>query len=196
MQIPLKIAFENGLDPSDALRARIEQEAEKLEQFSRNIIGCRVTVGKLSGRHRQGNLFQVRLQLTLPGGAEVVADRNPAADHAHEDAFVAVRDAFAAARRRLQDRERRMSGDIKTHEGPAEGRVSRIFPDQGYGFIAADDGREIYFHRNAVVNDAFSRLAEGARVRFAEVEGDKGPQASTVHVAAGRPSPAEAEART
>jgi ribosome-associated translation inhibitor RaiA len=122
MKIPLKIAFENGLDPSDALRARIEREAVKLEQFSKHIIGCRVTVGKLSARHHQGDLFQVRLQIVLPGGAEVVADRNPAADHAHEDAFVAVRDAFAAARRRLQDRARRMSGQVKTHEArpPAE----------------------------------------------------------------------------
>jgi cold shock CspA family protein/ribosome-associated translation inhibitor RaiA len=189
MQIPLKIAFEDGLDPSDALRARIEREAKKLEQFSSHIIGCRVTVGKLSGRHRQGNLFQVRLQLTLPAGKDIVADRNAAADHTHEDAFVAVRDAFAAARRRLQDRERRMSGQVKVHEPPPEGRVSRIFPEQGYGFIAADDGREIYFHRNAVVNDAFPRLAEGARVRFAETEGDKGPQASTVHVAPERRPP-------
>lgn len=115
MQIPLKIAFEDGLEPSDALRSRIEREAEKLEQFSSHIIGCRVTVGKLSARHRQGDLFQVRLQLVLPAGAEVVADRNPGTDHAHEDPFVAVRDAFAAARRRLQDRERRMSGQVKTH---------------------------------------------------------------------------------
>lgn len=116
MQIPLKVAFEDGLETSDALLARIEREAKKLEQFSRRIVGCRVAVGKLSARHRQGDLFQVRLQLILPAGAEVVADRNPGADHAHEDAFVAVRDAFAAARRRLQDRARRMAGQVKTHQ--------------------------------------------------------------------------------
>ena len=194
MQIPLKVAFEDGVQTSEALVARIEREAKKLEQFSRNIVGCRVTVGKLSARHRQGDLFQVRLQLTLPGGAQVVADHNPSADHAHEDAFVAVRDAFAAARRRLQDWERRASGQVKLHEAPPEGRVSRIFPDQGYGFIAADDGREIYFHRNAVVNDAFPRLKEGSAVRFAEGEGDKGPQATTVHPLRARPQ--ETGART
>jgi cold shock CspA family protein/ribosome-associated translation inhibitor RaiA len=181
MQIPLKIAFENGLEPSDALTTRIEREAKKLEQFSRHIVACRVTVGKLSARHRQGDLFQVRLQLTLPGGAQVVADHNPAADHAHEDAFVAVRDAFAAARRRLQDWQRRTSGQVKVHEAVPEGRVTRIFAEQGYGFIAASDGREIYFHRNAVVNGGFARLKEGSAVRFAEGEGEKGPQATTVH---------------
>jgi cold shock CspA family protein len=188
MQIPLKVAFEDGVEPSEALVARIEREATKLEQFSRQIIGCRVTVGKLSARHRQGDLFQVRLQLILPGGAQVVADHNPAADHAHEDAFVAVRDAFAAARRRLQDWERRSSGQVKVHETPPEGRVSRIFPDQGYGFITSSDGRDIYFHRNAVVNSGFARLKEGSAVRFAEGEGDKGPQATTVHPLRARPA--------
>jgi cold shock CspA family protein len=182
MQTPLKIVFEDGLPVSDALRARIEHEAEKLEQFSSKIVACRVTVGRLSGRHHQGDLFQVRLQMTLPGRDEIVVDRNPGEDHAHEDAFVAVRDAFNAARRRLQDHERRFAGQIKAHEAPLTGRVTQVFPDKDYGFISSDDGRDIYFHRNAVVNGGFARLKPGSPVRFTEVEGEKGPQASTVHV--------------
>ena len=63
-----------------------------------------------SGRHRQGDLYQVRLQITVPGAADVMIDRNPSADHAHEDPYVAIRDAFAAARRRLQDIRRRAQG--------------------------------------------------------------------------------------
>jgi cold shock CspA family protein len=112
-----------------------------------------------------------------------MVDRNPPADHAHEDAFVAVRDAFAAARRQLQDRHRKDQGVVKTHEPQPEGRVVRIFPDEGYGFIESADGREIYFHRNAVLNGGFDHLKSGAEVRFAESEGEKGPQASTVHIA-------------
>ena len=74
-----------------------------------------------------------------------------------------------------------MQGQVKRHEAAPQGRVARLFPEEGYGFIESVDGREIYFHRNAVVNGGFERLAVGAAVRFAEASGDKGPQASTVH---------------
>ena len=52
----------------------------------------------------------------------------------------------------------------------------------GFGFLKTSDGREVYFHRNSVLNDAFPRLKVGTRVTFAEEEGDKGPQASTVRL--------------
>ena len=182
MQIPLKIAFEGGLEASDALRARIEREALKLERFSDRITACRVAVIGRSGHHHKGDLYGVRIQIVMPGRADVMIDRNPSADHAHEDAYVAIRDAFNAARRRLQDHERRFEGKVKSHEAPPHGRVTRLFPQEGYGFIESSDGREIYFHQNAVVNDGFGRLEPGTEVRFAETEGEKGPQASTVHL--------------
>lgn len=181
MQIPLKIAFEGGLTASDALRARIEHEAAKLERFVDWITSCRVAVIGRAGRHHQGELYQVRIHIVAPGRKDIVIDRNPGDEHAHEDAFVAVRDAFDAARRRLQDHERRMGGDVKVHEAPPHGRVARLVPEQDHGFIETSDGREIYFHRNAVVNDDFDKLEPGVEVRFAESEGDKGPQASGVH---------------
>jgi cold shock CspA family protein/ribosome-associated translation inhibitor RaiA len=180
--IPLQIAFEGGLTASEALQRRIEQEAERLERFHDRIISCRVAIIGRSGKRRHGDLYAVRLQITTPGGRDVVIDRNPPADHAHEDPFVAVRDAFTAARRRLQDHRRRMQGHVKTHEAPPQGRVTRLFRDEGYGFIESADGREIYFHRNAVVNGGFAHMSPGAEVRFVEAEGEKGPQASTVHL--------------
>lgn len=181
MSIPLQITFEGGLQSSDALRSRIEREAEKLERFHDRIVGCRVAVIGRGRRRHHGDLYAVRLQISTPGPGEIVVDRNPPKDHAHEDAFVTVRDAFNAARRRLQDHHRRWQGQVKVHEAPPQGRVVRIFEDKGYGFIESDDGREIYFHRNAVVNDGFDRLATGDLVRFVETEGEKGAQASTVH---------------
>lgn len=182
MQIPLKIAFEGGLEASDALTARIEKEAEKLEKFSDRITTCRVTVEGRSGRRRHGDLFGVRIQIVMPGRDEVVIDRNPPADHAHEDAYVAIRDAFSAARRRLQDHARRFAGQVKTHEAPPHGQVIRLEPVDGYGVIGTADGREVYFHRNAVLDGDFDRLKVGTEVRFAEEEGEKGPKATTVHV--------------
>jgi len=181
MQFPLQITFEGGLAASHALRSRIEREAAKLERFHDRITSCRVAIIGRGGRRRHGDLYAVRLQLTGPGLGDLVVDRNPPADHAHEDAFVSVRDAFAAARRRLQARHHRIVGQVKAHEETPRARVTRLFPDQGYGFLESD-GREIYFHRNALVNGDFERLAVGREVRFFEREGEKGPQASTVHV--------------
>jgi ribosome-associated translation inhibitor RaiA len=116
MQVPLHVAYEGGLTPSPSLQNRIEQEANKLERYSHRITACHVAVIGRSKKRRQGDLYGVRLRLVAPGRPDVVVDRNPDADHAHEDAFVAIRDAFNAARRRLQDQERRLAGQVKRHE--------------------------------------------------------------------------------
>jgi cold shock CspA family protein len=67
---------------------------------------------------------------------------------------------------------------------PLHGKVVRLFPYEGYGFVAASDGREIYFHKNSVVRQGFDKLAEGSEVRLvvAEKESAEGPQASTVEL--------------
>jgi cold shock CspA family protein len=112
----------------------------------------------------------------MPGGALAVG-RDPALHGAHEDPYVALRDAFRAARRALMDWARVHRHKVKRHEGPEVGRVKRLFGD--YGFLETRDGREIYFHANSV-RDAFDRLARGDTVQFVEEAGDRGPQASVV----------------
>ena len=181
MQVPLDVAYE-GLEPTLSLSERIEREAGKLERFSSRITACHVALIARSGKRRHGDLYQVRIRITVPGRSDLVVDRNPDVDHAHEDPYVAIRDAFNAARRRLQDHERRLSRKAKHHEAPPTGKVARLFPDQGYGFIETAEGLEVYFHRNAVVKGDFKRLKTGAEVRFAEERGEKGPQASTVQL--------------
>jgi cold shock CspA family protein len=69
---------------------------------------------------------------------------------------------------------------VKQHEGAPLGTVSELDPLGEFGFLETDDGREIYFHRNSVLEGGFASLSIGARVTFAEEMGDKGPQASTV----------------
>ncbi len=176
MEIPLQITVRD-LSPSDAIEAHIRERAVRLERFHDRIVGCRVVV-EAPHRHRhQGVLYHVRIDLTVPGG-ELVVKRE-----SNEDAYVAVRDAFDAARRRLEDYARRQRGVLKTHGGLLLGRVSKLFPEEGYGFIETPDGREIYFHRNSVLNDGFDRLEIGREVRFSEEPGEQGPQASTVRLA-------------
>jgi cold shock CspA family protein len=101
---------------------------------------------------------------------------------AHADLYVAIRDAFDAARRHLQDQVRKARGDVKHHEEMPTARVSTLFPDRGYGFLTTFDGREIYFHEHSVLGDKFTSLKVGMEVHFVEEPGEKGPQASTVRV--------------
>jgi ribosomal subunit interface protein len=179
MQIPLRITFRD-LPVSPAVEARIQDRAAVLERFHDRITGCHVVIEAHHRHQHQGRLYHVTIHLVVPEG-EVVVTRDPAEHHAHEDVYVAVRDAFDAAERRLQDRVRRLRGVIKQHEAIAHGTVERLFPE--YGFIrSALDGQEIYFHRNSVVNGKFDLLQAGTEVRFAlhEGEGEQGAQASTV----------------
>lgn len=181
MQLPLEIHFRN-LDRSPAIEAVIRERAERLERFAGDIVSCRVTVeGGAHRHHRQGNLFEVRVDLRFAGG-EVVASRDPDEHRAHEDVHVAVRDAFKAARRQLQDRMRVRRGDVKPHASPAHGKIASLDVGRGFGVIATPDGREVYFHRHSLLNASFEGLVAGTEVRFSEEVGDEGPQASSLHV--------------
>lgn len=100
----LQITFRH-MDPSPALEERIRGRAEELDQFCERITSCRVVVECRHRHQQQGKLFSVSIDLTVPG-REIVVGREAGANHAHEDAHVAVRDAFDALRRRLEDHVR------------------------------------------------------------------------------------------
>ena len=180
MQQPLQVTFRN-MKPSGAHKAMVEKKAEELERLYGQIIHCRVVVEAHHKHHHKGNLYHVRIDLTVPG-SELVVSREPEEHHAHEDVYVAVRDAFNAAGQQLEEYAGRIRRDVKTHEVPPHGKISELNTEEGYGKIESSDGREIYFHRNSVLNADFDKLKVGAEVRFVEEEGDKGPQASTVRV--------------
>lgn len=173
MKIPLQITVRNA-SVSEVVKNEIRERVDKLEQFSSNVMGCHVTVDSPHRHQHQGMKYAVQIDLTVRG-AELVVKRQP-----DEDIYVAIRDAFDAARRQMEEYERRLRGEVKNHEAPSQARVSKLFPEQGYGFLEAPNGYEIYFHRNSVLGDAFDRLTIGTEVRFVEEEGEKGPQASTV----------------
>jgi ribosome-associated translation inhibitor RaiA len=178
MQRDLQITARN-FTLNAAVEAEIREKAAKLERYYERgrISGCHITVEGAVGHHRRGGPFKVRIDLRLPGG-ELSVDR-----HSEDDLAVAIREAFDAARRELQDYARKQRGDVKTVEAPPHARVSRLFPLEGYGFLTTPDSRELYFHRNSVLGDAFDRMKIGTEVRFAEEMGDQGPQASSVAIA-------------
>ncbi|MCB1441854.1 MAG: ribosome-associated translation inhibitor RaiA [Methyloceanibacter sp.] len=113
MDFPLDISFRN-MDPSPAVEARIREKAAKLERLYNRIVGCTVVVEAPHRHQHKGKLYNVHIDISVPG-KDLVVDRAKPQDHAHEDVYLAVRDAFNAAGRRLEDHARRMRGDVKTH---------------------------------------------------------------------------------
>jgi len=198
MMLPLQITFRN-MESSEMAEEWIREEVFKLEEFYNRIMACRVTVEIPHRHHRRGTRYHVRIDLTMPGG-ELVIKREPSlskrlrllgetvlakqleVDTPHKSLRLAIHDAFKVAGRRLQNYARRQGGYVKNHEPLPDGRVSRLFPEKGYGFLTTPDGREIYFHQDSVLNQAFRRMEIGTRVVFSEEKGEKGPQASTVRI--------------
>ena len=180
MVLPLQISA-RGTTVTDAMRGLIEQHAAKLEQFHDRITACRVVVNAQHAHMGRTTLYNVRIDLTLPG--EEIAVRRKI----QPDLLTAVQDAFEAAGRQLHDFVGRQRREHTERATPGRGVIAALHSFEGYGFLRTDDGREIYFHRNSVLDDAFERLDVGSAVRFAEEEGAEGPQASTVALAAGSP---------
>jgi len=175
MQIPLEISTRQ-IELTPDLEADLRRRAAKLERFYDRITSCRIAVERPSNHHQEGGPYRVRLDITVPG-SELVAKKEG------EDLNAVIRDTFQAAERQVEELADRKRGDVKTRVLPPEGRVIRLFSEEGFGFIAGPDGREIYFHRNSVVGGDFERLQVGSEVRFVEELGERGPQASTVHPA-------------
>jgi len=198
MKWSLQITYRNVM-PLATIEEWIRNEAEKLDTFYHHIVACRVAIHVPHRHHRKGCLYHIRIDLQVPGG-EIIVNREPtlasearvleypvAAKHLElhplmKNLHLAIKSAFRIAARRLQDYARKQRGEIKHHSPIAHALVSQIFPGEGYGFLTASDGREIYFHENSVLNEAFGHLELGTAVTFVEEVGDQGPQASTVRI--------------
>lgn len=111
MPIPLNISF-HGMDSSSALEDHIREKAEMLERLHPNLTRCGVTIEKPHHHKNQGNAFNVRIDLYVPGD-EIVINHDE-----HEDVYVALRDAFDAAKRQVQRHAQKKRGDVKQHSLP------------------------------------------------------------------------------
>ena len=110
MNKPLQVLFK-GVDRSNAVEDHVRQKVSKLEHLHPQITGCRVTIALPHNHHQQGKQFDVRVEITVPG-REVVVNR----EQGNEDMYMALRDAFDAARRQLDDHAREQRGEVKHHE--------------------------------------------------------------------------------
>jgi cold shock CspA family protein len=185
MQGPLELSFRD-VDRTDELEALVRSKIEKLERVCNYLMSARVT---LERHHRSsGNPFRVRVEVGVAPGHRIVGT---AGDKKNIGALeVAVRNAFDAVRRQLAELAERQRNDIKEHpEQENQAIIATLVHEGGYGFLRTPEGREIYFHRNSVLNDDFDQLSIGTLVRFAEGRGEKGSQARTVQVVDDRSPP-------
>lgn len=121
MSIPVQVTFRD-MEPSASVEAYIRNWVTKLEHIYSRIERCEVVVERPHQRHLKGQRFHVRVTLAVPG-PDVVVSRDHALNGAHEDAYVAVRDAFRAARRQLEDHVRTKRDDGR---GPTASEPGRL----------------------------------------------------------------------
>ena len=181
MNVPVKVVYRNLLPQyKEGIQGEVRLLSGKLDKFHPDIISCRIVVEMPHKHHHEGNLFRATITLNVPDKQIVVSREHPLSQ-IRENIYVAVRRAFEDAIRQLEEYDLVKSRGVKDHDLIPNGVVSKLFARQGYGFIEGSDGREIYFHKNSVL-DGFNKLKLGIAVRFEEEEGEKGPQASTVKI--------------
>ncbi len=186
MDTNLEIAFHN-MDPQPELETYIRERAEKLEKLFERLVGMRVAVEQQHRQHRTGNVYDVHIELMVPG-QDIVVSRKPnkaKERYANPDARTSIRDAFEAAERQLKEYKEKLRRDVKTHEPEQPGRVAQLYPAEDHGFIVTNTGTQLYFHRNSCLNVDMEELRTGDPVKYVETVGDTGPTAAKVWRAAG-----------
>jgi ribosomal subunit interface protein len=181
MQSPPSITFRD-IDPSPAIKAHINKRIEELEHYHPRIISCDVVVQAPQKPKVTGREYGVQLTVRVPG-PDIRVSRSLGRSHAAEDVNLVIHEVFDAARRKLKEQNRRMGGvDVKQHPPILHGTVDRLFEGEGYGFIKADDGREVYFERDNLTGGDWNILHVDMKVRFREEMGEKGAYATNVTI--------------
>lgn len=182
MQSAPIISFHN-IDHAPAVDDLVHRRIAILEQRDHRITGCEVTLDAPQKRKRHGRVVRVRLNLRLPG-PDISIARASAQGSAQDDLVLAVNRAFTAAERALKRRKETLAGlGVKHHPPVLHGEVVDLERELGHGWVRADDGRSVYVQRDSLSAEDWDRLAPGTRLRFREMEGEKGPFAVAVAIA-------------
>lgn len=185
MQFPLEIAFHN-LPSTPWAEEDIRDRVAKLDERYGHLIGCRVRVEREHNSHRTGNGYQVHIELSVPG-KDLVVSKEPHGAGGGErlkdpDLGVVIRHAFKAAERQLDKHKKTLSGEVKHHEPQFLGQVSIV--DVDHAFLLTNEGVQLYFHANSVLDGQFATLKIGDKVHYIAADGDTGPTAVKVWPAA------------
>ncbi|MEK0082033.1 HPF/RaiA family ribosome-associated protein [Benzoatithermus flavus] len=181
MDGPLEIVFHN-VQPSEAVEAAIRERFAKLEKYYDRLTACRVSVEGLHRQHRTGNIYEVHIDMLVPG-AQLVVSKQPQKvkeRYANPDIYVSIKEAFDAAERQLKRFKRQLREDVQPQSTMFQGQVAEMHPEQDYGYLLTKEGALLYFNRNAVMDGTFDQLAMGDVVHYVEAMGDTGPTAVKV----------------
>jgi cold shock CspA family protein len=177
----LEMSFRN-VEKTAAVEELIKEKVAKLERVYEELVSCRISVERPQQHQRMGNPYRIRISMGIRG-KELVTTRESTEGDMHDLLPTVLRDTFRAAQRQLKAHSERRKAKRKLHpQQEVMAVVTRLFREEGYGFLSSLDGREIYFHRNSVLHDDFDRLHVGTGVRFSEEMGEEGPQASSVQI--------------
>jgi len=171
----IQVTFRD-LPYSQAVENCIQEHAAKLREYFERFIQCKVVLTISQNHKHQGKLFNIRINLMVPN-KEIVVTRQQ-----DQDIYVAIRDAFDALYRQVDNYMRRRRGDVKRHESLLYGFVVRLFPEESFGFIKGQDGNEYYFSATNIASKSFNQLAIGDTVQFLAEPGKDGLQAHRVTV--------------
>ena len=175
MRVPLELSCVN-IERTDSLEALVRKGADKLERVCAYIVSCRVSVERPQRHQRTGSPYRVRVNVRVPPGHDLVSKREAGEGGMHEELGTVVRQVFQAMQRQLQGLAEKQRGDVKAHEGQQTTAViERLVPKEECGFLRTVEGRQVYFHRNSVLNRDFNDLEVGTGVWFSETLGEEGP---------------------
>ena len=176
MEVPPEITF-RGLEKSDEIETHILKKAAKLDEIHPGIISCRVAVEREQEHQRSGSPHRVRVVVRIPPGKELVGRREPGEGWIDDRLQTAVSNAFDAVQRQLVKIKEIQQGKVKSApEQELVGHVVRLIREQGYGFIRSVDGREIYFHKNAVATTTSSAWRSAPAFDIFRPRARKGPK--------------------
>jgi ribosomal subunit interface protein len=142
------------------LEDHIRTKSESLKKYYNNMTSCRIVVEYEQKHKHRGKLYNIRIDITVPGKELVTTKKS------NEDVYVAIRDAFNAINRQLDNLSHKRHGRVKTHSIVMHGRVARILEEDGFGFIEGTDGNEYYFSVTNVKSPGFERLMIGDAVEY------------------------------
>lgn len=183
MEVPLELAFKD-VPKTDGTEELIREKVAKLERICDYMISCRIIIEKRQAHQERGNQYRMRIEVKVPPGHHLIARQEASEGDMHDPLNIVIRKVFSAMENQLRELTEKQRRDVKKHpEHELAAIVSQVFPEEGYGFIRdVATGDDVYFHRNSVLHNDFTRIAPGMGVRFIIEQGDKGPQASTVEI--------------
>jgi ribosomal subunit interface protein len=157
-------------------KAEIEARMQDLQRGHDDVLHGRVTLTKNRHHKKQAKVAEALVVVSLPGRHTFTARKE---EKTFEEA---IRGAFAAIETELRKyREKRARKEVRLPPlPPYRGVISKLFPNEQYGFILQDGGGEVYFHAHALQGLSFDQVEDGMEVLFNLEEGEKGPQATVV----------------